>query len=945
VDLFLSEPQVIDPVEMAFDEDGRIYVAEMLDYPDDPPRGEPARSRIRLLEDRDGDGSYERAVVFADRLLQVSGLLPWKGGLFVTCAPDILYLQDSDGDGAADQRRVLYTGFPLVNPEARVTNLRLGIDNWIYASNTGSDGRITSPEPSGHAPVLARGADFRFHPVRGLAEAASGAAQFGSTFDEWGNRYITQNTIHLRQVVVPMRYLARTPLLEIPALAADISDHGRPNVRIYPLTRPQRWREERTRARQQRYQQNQLNRREEVGGFFTAATGGTVYTGDAFPEEYRGNVFTGDVNGNLVHRDVLAPDGVTFSARRARDGVEFLASTDVWFRPANFANAPDGNLYMMDMYREFIETPESIPEQIKKGMNFWSGDTMGRIYRISPNHPRLKRHLKPALGQASVAGLVGYLAHPNGWHRQTAQRLLVERQDQSAVPPLREMAAKHASAVARLHALWTLEGLDALEPALLRGALGDSEPRLREHALRLSEPFLGSPGPLARAVLGMANDPDTRVQFQLSLTLGELRDRSALEVLARIADRRSGDPWFRIAILSSAGQSPAEFYRLVSSRSLDPEFLEHLASLIGARRQPAELAAFLRSRPHSRALAGLAKGLRLAGAYRLRVPAAEAALARLIESGNDEMQRAAWDTARYFELGGLLRKAAAEALDSALPAARRAAAIRALSAGAFGRAAGLLKGLLASNPAPELQVAALDALASFADPEVAPTLLSGWRSYSPEARARALNALLHYRERVPVLLQALEGGSLETSALDVAMRARLLESRDPEIAGRARALLAARTTDRARVVESHRAVLELDGDAGRGKLVFDEHCARCHLPRQQGGRVGPDLSGVNNKTREELLTSILNPSYSVEPRFVNYLVTTRDGRLFDGVIAGETPGAITLRGGSEEGDQTILRGNVSEVRASSVSLMPDELEKSLNRQHLADVIAYLRAGL
>src|SRR2546422_401834 len=186
VELVASEPLVFDPVEMVFDEDGRIYVCEMLDYPDDPPPGKPARSRIVMLEDADGDGKPDKRTVFAEHVLEVSGILPWKGGLIVTSAPDILYLKDTDGDGKADVRRVLYTGFPKVNPEGRITNPRLSIDNWIYAANNGADGRITSPDHRERPPVLVRGADFRFHPERGLAEPASGPAQFGLTLDDWG---------------------------------------------------------------------------------------------------------------------------------------------------------------------------------------------------------------------------------------------------------------------------------------------------------------------------------------------------------------------------------------------------------------------------------------------------------------------------------------------------------------------------------------------------------------------------------------------------------------------------------------------------------------------------------------------------------------------------------------------------------------------------------------
>ena len=172
-----------------------------------------------------------------------------------------------------------------------------------------------------------------------------------------------------------------------------------------------------------------------------------------------------------------------------------------------------------------------------------------------------------------------------------------------------------------------------------------------------------------------------------------------------------------------------------------------------------------------------------------------------------------------------------------------------------------------------------------------------------------------------------------------------MQDPDPATAARARRLFQNQTSDRAKVVESYKDALKLNGDVAQGKKVFDENCARCHMPRQQGGRVGPDLSGINNKTREELLTSILNPSYAIEPRFVHYIVTTKDGRIYDGVIANETPGSLTLRGGSDEGDETILRRNIGEVRASTISLMPEDLEKSMSKQDLANVIAYLRGGL
>jgi putative membrane-bound dehydrogenase-like protein len=956
VELVASEPLVFDPVEMAFDENGRIYICEMLDYPDDPPAGKPARSRIVLLEDTDGDGKPDKRTVFADHVLEVSGILPWKGGLIVTSAPDILYFKDTDGDGKADVKEVLYTGFPKVNPEARVTNPRYGIDNWIYVANDGSDGRIRSPQHPERPEILVRGTDFRFHPMRGLAEPASGPTQFGMSFDDWGNRFMSQNTIHIREAVVSMQYLIRAPLLEVEEVSQDISDHGRGSARMYPLTQPQKWRRERTQLRQQRYDENKLNRTEQVGGWFTAATGNTVYNGDVFPKEYWGNAFTGDVSANLVHRDVLIPDGVSFIAHRAEQNKEFLASTDIWFRPCNFANAPDGNLYITDIYREFIETPESIPEEIKKHMDFWSGADKGRIYRIVPNHPLRTRDLRPNLGKATVRELVAQLSSTNGWHRTTAQRLLVERQDRTAVPLLKDVAQGSDFPLARLHALWTLDGLSGLDAASVAAALKDKHPAVREHALRLAEEFPTEPS-VVNAALALRSDPDPRVLYQLAFTLGQSKDPRALGVLTDLARERGGEPWFRVAILSSLNDTASEFFHLYLSRNqfqLNPVFLEQLAALIGAKHDPNEIRRFLGvedallpAHPNEGAagLFGLARGLRLAAVHDLVVGGAEPKLAGFLNHPSESVQKASWEIAEHLQLNWLVQRASRDAITGGLPVPNRAAAVRALRGGELPAVRPVLEQILASNPPPELQVAAVSCLASFNDASVAPSLIANWRTYGPDARKQVIAALLSQRQRVPVLLKAIEDRRVDMPAVDIAARSRLMDDSDSSIAQRARNLFQNTSSDRAKVVESYRNVLNITGDEKRGKIVFETNCARCHMPRAQGGRVGPDLSGVNNKTKEELLTSILNPSYAIEPRYVHYVVTSKDGEIHDGVIANETPGALTLRGGTEIGDETILRANIADIRASSVSLMPDGLEQSMSRQDIADVIAYLRAGL
>lgn len=958
VELFASEPEVVDPVEMAFDARGRIFVAEMLDLPYDPEPGKEPRSRIRLLEDTDGDGRPDRSRIFADRLQQVTSALPWKGGLLVTAAPDIIYLKDSNGDGRADSREVLFSGFALVDPEARITNLRFGVDNWIYASNNGRTGEISFSRRPDAPPVSVQGADFRFRLDRNLFEPSSGPGQFGIAMDDWGNRFITSNSTHVRHVVFPWRYLRRNPFLVAGKPALDISDHGRPLVRIFPLTQPQRWRRVRTRMRQQRYEDNKLDRVEHAGGYFSGAAGGTIYGGDLFPEAYRGNLFTGDVSANLVHRDLIRPDGVSYLAGRApgESDREFLASTDVWFRPCNFANGPDGALYMLDMYREFIETPESVPEFLKEDIDFYSGDRMGRIYRIVPRAAPPPAATPVRLASQASEQLVAHLAHANIWWRLTAHRLLVERQDRSVVPGLAAMAAGHASPQARLHALNVLEGLAALEAAHLQSALEDSHPEVRVHAVRLSETFPELAGRLAR----MAEDPSLRVRFQLALSLGEFSGPGVVRALARLAREHSGDPWFRMAVPSSeAGSSGALLAMLLASRdwlardaSETIPFFTELASVIGARNRSSEIEALLARVSKDRlfrkeewltaAARGLTRGQKMAGAPRRQMRGADRITRRLMAAGSSEAHQAARAMVVQFRMPRLFPRAGRDALDPSLAANRRELAIYALGNRTFQQAAPVFDRLLAAPPAPPLLKAALETLDSFRGSAAGRLLVRHWKAYPVRDRFQVLDLLLDRKERLGLLLEALESGAIEVGALGWARKEKLLSHPDPGVAARAAELLGEAGRDREKAVQAYLPVLEKTGSAEAGKAVFQEHCKTCHLP-ERGPRIGPALSGVSSDTRAQLLQSILNPAQVIESAYTNYLVETRDGRLLDGLIVNETSNSLTLRRPEAE-DLTLLKAAIADVRASNVSLMPDGFEDGIDPRQMADLIAYLQGA-
>jgi putative membrane-bound dehydrogenase-like protein len=873
--------------------------------------------------------------------------------VIVTAAPDIIFLQDTDGDGRADVRRVLFTGFSTRrSSEGRVTNLRFAPDNWIYVANNGAEGTITSPEYPNVPGVSVLGSDFRFRLDRGMFEAESGQTQFGHGLDDWGHRFVSNNSIHVRHVVLPRRYLNRNPFLAVADVMVDVSDHG---SRLFQLSEPQFWRRARTAMRKRRYQELELHRNEEVSGAFTGGAGGTVYSGDAFPAEYRGNLFTGDVACNLVHRDVLEPQGATYVARRGAGETEreFLTSTDPWFRPCNLATGPDGSLYVVDMYREVIEGPEFIPEELKKDFDFYSGSDRGRIYRIvqagTPPAPARPFDLR----RAAPEELVRLLAHPNGWWRLTAQRLLLERQDRAAVPLLSRLAAEGESGQARLHALYALEGLGALDAAAVRRALKDPVSGVREHALSLAERFPD----LVPDAAPLVDDPAGRVAFQAVLSLGAAPLAEALRALASAASRHAGDRWFRYAVLTSRRGSSPELVRALGAdfRARNPadaaSFVSELAAVIGARSDAGELRQWLDllapgaplddEACRTAALSGLARGLRTAGAERIQLPGADAAFGRLIGGGSEKVEAAALSAARFFDLPSLVALSRRVALDGTAPPGRRRNAVLSLAAGRFEDVRPLLETLLDGAPVPEVTGAVFVALGSFDSPGVPQLLLARWKKLGPDERRHAADVLLGRRGFVPALLDAVETGAVERAALELPAREKLLRNPDADIAARARRVLREQPSDRDQVVASYRPALDLRGDSAHGRALFDKNCATCHLTR--GGRlVGPDLARVRGKTKLELLEAILAPSRAIEPVFTNYVILTRDGRIHDGLIAAETVGTLTVRRGDE--DETILRANISEIRASGVSLMPDGFEATLGRQDLADVIAFLQGA-
>jgi putative membrane-bound dehydrogenase-like protein len=924
------EPLVTDPVSVCYDADGRLYVVEMRGYP--YPENTPSGYVTRLV-DSDGDGRFDKRTIFVDGLSWPTSVVPYDSGVFIAVAPEILYTKDTDGDGVADLKRVMFSGFGNQNVQALVNGLLWGLDGWIYGVGGGNGGDIKNHSRPDAKPVSIRGRDFRFKPDGSTFEAISGGGQFGHSFDAWGHRFTCNNSNHIRQILLPAHYLERNPALVVASVLDDIPAEGAaaPVFRISP---PEPWRVVRTR---QRAADPEIARRLPptelvASGFFTSATGVTIYRGTAYPAEYRGNAFIGDVGGNLVHRKFLTRSGPEFRATRADQNVEFLASSDNWFRPVNFANTPDGTLLILDMYRETIEHPASIPEPIKKHLDLTSGKDRGRLYNLvsEPNGARRS----PALSRAPLEELVKRLDHPDAWWRETAQRLLIERNDSAAIPLLKALVQQRSTPLGRMHALCMLAILGGLAEDDVLAGLRDLEPGVREQSARLSEPLVVARPAVAEALRALANDPDPMVRFQAAFSLGALADPKAVQALGDIAARDGDNRWIRAAVLSSiAGRSLAMLDVLAARSGFFEQapgrlWLDELAALVGAENHPAEIRALIDRFAGPQAdptrvrtvIFGLGRGLQRSGG----------SLRQLLQGPGGERFAPVFDRAALVSV--------AEG-----PVKNRVEAIRLLGLGTIDRTLEVMTTLLDARQPIEVQLAALQTLAPLADRRVADGVIKQWKALGPAVRREAVEVLFARPERVAKLLEAIETGQVVPVDLDPSRRTQLLALADSKNHQRAVKLLGTPgNSDRSQVVAAYRKALELSGESERGRATFKKVCATCHKAENVGVDVGPNLATVTGRTTEDLLTHILDPNREVAPPYLNYNVALTDGRTLSGVIAEESANSVTLKR-AEGATDLVPRSQIEAISSTGQSLMPEGLEKGLEPQDFADLIAFVRS--
>ncbi len=931
--LAAAEPLVVKPISIDWDAHGRMWVAETPGYPEKERfTGVQAHDEISILSDADSDGRMDTKKVFFHGLDLVTSLVFHRDGVIVSQAPDILFLRDTDGDDKADKVETLYTGFGFGDTHAVISNLRWGMDGWIYGTQgySGGDSRHITNAAGKDFGHIGNGL-FRFKPDGSAIEMVSnyGSNTWGCDFDSEGELFFTMaNGAHLRHVVVPERVFEGGRMGQLESWA-DCPDHEQ----VVPLLTHS----------DPAYAQIDF-----VGGF-TAASGCLLYTGGAWPKEWKDAHFVAEPTVHLIHHDVLAAKGVTFGATKAREA-EFFAGKDLWFRPVHMREGPDGAMYVLDFYNQAVvhndtRGPEHGPTNFARRPD---RDHMhGRIWRVQ--HKRAEKLPRVDLALADEKGLVLGLLSPNAWTRLTAERLIVER---GKPVDLRE-ARRASSEEARIAVQWTsarTEGIAATVREELGG--GMTQPLVRTD-LRLAHEF-GAADPLVtRRALAALNSGDPRARLLALIALGD--GAAPVEAVDQVATTWSSfdDPWTRNAALRVATTDTARAFGR-GARTLDLE----LARRAARRRDTAACAAIVSAlaaatAPGFEVLDVLARDLP-AEARPALTPKLRTALRSLLDSASIDVASAALRLAQRWDTQGELKDAGAklgERLAATLADAQRARAERTAALATLltlpeRRAAALEQARTLLDPGIALEdgLHLVDVLAGTDDTAAARVLVAAYPALSAKLQDAIFEKLAARASWSGVLLDEIAAKHLDPRPLGAQKQHRLRHSPDAAIAARAQELLAGGDASSAQIDALIAKLLpEVDkpGDTVHGKAVFTENCAPCHTANGAGGKIGPDITGMGSHGAAALLPSILDPNRTVEAAYAEWNLTTKDEQLVSGVLVREGRDSVLLRWNG--GEKEVPRAEIESLKNSGRSPMPVGLEK-IGADGLRDVIAYLSQG-
>ena len=883
IELVAAEPVVLDPVAFDWDEQGRLWVIEMADYPLGMDGNGKAGGRVVRLEDTDHDGRYDKRQVIVSDLSYPTGILTWREGVIVTAAPDIFFISP---DGT---KKVLYTGFSTGNQQLRVNGLRWGMDGWVYCAagaHHGGYNKGTQIECKLTGEKIDLGSrDFRFKPDTGEFDPQTGPSQFGRARDDWGHWFGVQNSFPLWHYVLQDHYLRRNPHVIPPDPIHQLFPRNPP---VYPAS-----------SMEKRFHSF------DQAGRFTSACGIEVYRDVKLFNDGKTHAFTCEPFHNVVQHHILEDEGVTFKAVRdpAESKMDFLASEDRWCRPVMVRTGPDGALWVADMYRYMIEHPQWLPQNGKDELlpHYREGDDKGRIWKV------VRASARSEANDSAKAGAT--FASANGWLRDKAQMRALWEGKAPTFDPV-------ASSIGTVADAWTALSLGKLSVpdciVLLNDDYGEQR-YIREQALQMAEKinWKGHDVRLLQMALeARLLDQDAKVRLQLACTLGELKFEWAGDLLAEVLNSAEPGSPLQGAALSSV----LPHLERVCARADSKSFAMLLRCALATKNEKA-IAALVTRMDAQKGLEELLavldeKNLSLA-AFAKQVTEAKAREA--IEKMAARLQQAA------------------ESIQTA--PTMESLALLASDREHRERVKALLPELWAKTGNAEV----LRLVAKLQPQGGEQFLLEGWDQRTPALRVQILETLLSNDAWTQALLKRPEAKSA-----DAATRARLMKHPKKNIASLAEKVFADSTSaTRAAVVEKFKPALKLTGDATRGKTVFASVCISCHKLDGVGLELGPDLRSVAQHDAEKLLNSILDPSAIIEPGFMAYHCTLKGGEQLYGVIATETSASLTLKMAGNI-TKSVLRSDVASLKSTGISLMPEGLEAAMTPQSLADLIAYLK---
>ncbi len=929
--LVAQEPLIRDPVEIEFDENGDAYVLEMPGYP-----FEESESRLIKLIDKEDDGVFDDSVLFADDLELASSILPYKKGFLVAAPPYLLHIVDTDNDDKVDRRDTLLSGFATGNLQHNYNGLSFGLDGWIYAANGGNNGKPFWWDDQS-TQIDLKGNDFRLNlETKELELLGYSSGGFELGFDDYGRMFETHNLEHISQLVFPDRYVNNVSLISEHRLC-NISNHEENGLaRIYPIGE----------------QESRVNHPEQ-SGYFSGSCGVAHYGGGTLGD-LNNSIWVCDVVLNLIHVDKLTPNQSRFTADRAFEKSDFLASTDRSFRPVNLTTGPDGNMFLVDMYRGVIEHPEWIPDEIEETLDLQAGTEKGRIYKISSQNNVEKEidfSIKPT-------DLIQSLTSANQWTRMTAHRLLL---DQELSAESLKQLNNHLSSgneLARLHAMWILHLHDKLSINSLIALLEDDDAGVRENGLMVAEKYISVDRVSNKIIAALAN-PNPRVSMQAALSASLIendgKQKQLIEKIGTLSFAEADEYLVAARTIASHSNPMAVLGQLSLTAEANKSIVKSLlyAYSKDSNQLMATIELLSKANLNDYDLADYLSAIDVGPIGNKAKSQLAAQLAAIEQKQSLPLLTATAALRKQLNLplSSYFNEAVDDALKMSLDADQslesRLQSVSLLESVPFRRKQQTLFSLLENNQPLDLQQNALQQLWNVNDKKVGRFLVDKWNELSPSSRRQASDILLYKELHHDALLSGLEGKQINIGEMNFDLERRrtlLWWTENENTKRRAEALFSdAGVVNRKDAIHNMKESLMLKGSVDKGSEVFDVLCGQCHLYKDQGYDVGPVLTEINRKSKESLLHEILDPNAAVDTRYINHKVEMLNGDIHLGIIHSETDQVIQLKklGGSSV---EIKKANIKSFASLGTSLMPEGLEGNMTHQEMADLMAFLQQG-